>query len=245
MLCSVPLMATPVLDALNGGDLYIAVQPIVDLVKRDIFGYEGLLRCRSGTWKSPPQCLQAAADEGSLGALGRGLRELCTLATPAHCLFVNVNPAEFDEGWLVRPDDPMFSHDRDIYVEVTESVPLSHFRMCHTILHEMRSRGVFLAVDDLGAGYSNLKYIADLKPEIVKLDRSLIAGVTAKSRLDRLLCSLVRLCHDMGARVVCEGIETEEEFRAVLAAGADFAQGYFLARPAYPAPPVDFASLPR
>ena len=245
MLCSRVLMATPVLDALHGGDLYIAVQPIVDLAKRDIFGYEGLLRCRSGTWKSPPQALQAAADEGSLGALGRGLRELCTLATPRHCLFVNVNPAEFDEGWLVRPDDPMFSHDRDIYVELTESVPLSHFRMCHTILHEMRSRGVFLAVDDLGAGYSNLKYIADLQPEVVKLDRSLIAGVTAKSRLDRLLRSLVRLCHDMGSRVVCEGIETEDEFRAVLDAGADFAQGYYLARPAYPPPPVDFARLPR
>ena len=238
-------MATPVLDALKEGDLYIAVQPIIDIQRRDIFGYEGLLRCKSGNWKSPPQILDAANDEGSLGALGRGLRELCTIAAPRSHLFLNVNPAEFDEGWLVRPDDPMFAHDKDIFIELTESVPLSHFRMCHTILHEMRSRGVFLAVDDLGAGYSNLKYIADLQPEIVKLDRSLVAGVTAKSRLDRLLRSLVRLCHDMGARVVCEGIETEDEYRAVVDAGANFAQGYFLARPAYPPPPVDFAKLPR
>jgi len=117
-------------------------------------------------------------------------------------------------------------------------VPLSHFRLCQNILAEVRGRGVFLVVDDLGAGYSNLKYIADLQPRVVKLDRGLVAGLSVQSRLFKLVSAIVVLCHELDALVVAEGIETVEELVAVQEAGANYGQGYLLARPAFPPPPV-------
>jgi EAL domain-containing protein (putative c-di-GMP-specific phosphodiesterase class I) len=99
---------------------------------------------------------------------------------------------------------------------------------------------VHLVVDDLGAGYSNLKYIADLHPRVVKLDRELIAGLSRGTRLFKLVAGIVRLCSELDARVVAEGIETVEELGAVIEAGARYGQGYLLARPANPLPPVSW-----
>jgi EAL domain-containing protein (putative c-di-GMP-specific phosphodiesterase class I) len=219
------------------------MQPIVDLRQHKIFAYEALVRCKSKIFDGPPAILHTAIAEGCLGELGRALRSMASDACPGSHLFLNIHPNEFDEGWLVRPDDPIFSHGQDVFLEVTESVPLSHFRLCQSVLSEIRSKGVYLVVDDLGAGYSNLKYIADLYPEVVKLDRDLIVNVEKQPRLHRLVCSIVRMCEDLGAKVVAEGIETPAELEAVIEAGVHYAQGYLLARPASPAPEVDWTHL--
>jgi len=232
-------------EALDAGALYVALQPIVDLRTGAIFGQEALVRSSEKKYGGPPEILHAAMAEGMLGELGRALRQMAVKACPDVHLFLNVHPKEFDEGWLVRPDDPIFSHDRDIYLEITESVPLSHFQMCNSVLREIRGKGVMLVVDDLGAGYSNLKYIADLSPEVVKLDRELVATLERQPRLQLLVKSIVALCKQLGAKVVAEGIETKEELEAVLATGADFGQGYLLARPAFPAPKIDSTILRR
>jgi EAL domain-containing protein (putative c-di-GMP-specific phosphodiesterase class I) len=230
-------------DALAGQQLYVALQPIVDLRKPEIFGYEALLRSRLPSFPDPPSILRAAIGERRLGQLGRAVRELAVKACPGSTLFLNVDPNEFNEGWLVRPDDPIFSHDHTVYLEITESVPLSHFRWCSSVLGEIRGKGVRLAVDDLGAGYSNLKYIADLSPDVVKLDRELVSGLWKQKRLQKLVTHMVRLCEELGARVVVEGIETADELKAVRDTGAHYGQGYLIARPAYPAPTVNWELL--
>ncbi len=141
-----------------------------------------------------------------------------------------MHPAELNERWIVQPDDPVFQHACDVFLEITESVPLSHFQLCRSILHEVRDRGIYLVVDDLGAGYSNLKYIADLHPRVVKLDRELVAGLVRDSRLFKLVAGIVVMCRELEALVVAEGIETAIELDAVLESGAKFGQGYVLAR---------------
>lgn len=97
-----------------------------------------------------------------------------------------------------------------------------------------------LAIDDFGAGYSNVRYISDLVPDIVKLDRELVHGCKAGSRLFWLMRSLVRLCKEMGAKVVAEGIETLPELASVQSAQVDFAQGYLLAMPGLPLPEAEW-----
>ena len=220
------------------GDLSVVYQPIVSLTTMEPFAYEALVRSDSPHWTSPPKLFEEAIKSGYVGALGRAIRELATTHSPEMPLFLNVNPNEFDESWLVQPDDPIFTHDQPIYLEVTESVPLTHFAYCHSVLREIRGKGVALAVDDLGAGYSNLKYIVDLKPEIVKLDRMLIADLASDRRAQVLVRHMVRLCHELGALVVAEGIEQETEMNVVIDCGAHYGQGYYFARPAYPAPGV-------
>jgi EAL domain-containing protein (putative c-di-GMP-specific phosphodiesterase class I) len=169
------------------------------------------------------------------------IREIALPLVSGQALFVNVHPLELQEGWLVRPDDPIYLHDHDIFIEVTESVPLTHFDLCMNVLRELRARGgVYLVVDDLGAGYSNLKRIADLEPHVVKLDRGLILGIERSRRQQQLVTGVVRLCTDLGARVVAEGIETVDEFLALRDTGAHFGQGYLFARPGLPIPDVNW-----
>lgn len=223
---------------IDARDVFCVFQPIVDLRTQKTFAHEALARTKSPDFDGPMQLFAAAVAENVTGELGRILRAIALEGCTTHPLFLNIHPAELNEKWVVQPDDPIFQHTEDVYLEITEAVPLSHFRLCKDMLNEVRGRGVHLVVDDLGAGYSNLKYIADLAPRVVKLDRGLVAGLTKDSRLFKLVSAIVRLCHELDSTVVAEGIETETELEAVIAAGARYAQGYLLARPAFPPPDI-------
>jgi EAL domain-containing protein (putative c-di-GMP-specific phosphodiesterase class I) len=167
------------------------------------------------------------------------IRELTVKRCGDVPVFTNVHPDELTQRWLIRPDDPIYSHQNDVYIEITESVPFSHFDLCVSMLREIQSRGnVHLVIDDLGAGYSNLQRIVDLAPSIVKLDMQLVRGIDRLPRKQKLIKSIVSMCGDQGARVVAEGIETVPELNAVIDAGVQLGQGYLLARPAYPIPPI-------
>ena len=216
--------------------LRIAFQPIVDIQTRKVYAYEALARSPFPIFAGPQHLYEAAVRAGRVGEMGRLHRVQATKGCADWPLFLNINPNEFDQGWLVRPDDPIFWHKHQVYLEITESALLIYFEQCHSVLAEIRKKRVLLAVDDFGAGYSNLRYISDLTPEIVKLDRVLVAGLKEGSRLFRLVRSIVRLCKEMGAKVVAEGIETVEELAAVESARVDFAQGFLLARPGVPLP---------
>jgi EAL domain-containing protein (putative c-di-GMP-specific phosphodiesterase class I) len=220
----------------------IHFQPIVNLSAREIFAYEALCRPQSDSFKGPQDLIEAATVAGRIGELGRLNRSIAVDRCPGSPLFVNIDPHEFDQPWLVRPDDPIFRHKRSVYLEITETVPLKFFEHCHGVLAELRKKGALLAIDDLGAGFSNLKYIADLEPDIVKLDRDLVRGCEEGSREFGLLKSITRLCHEMQAKVIAEGVETVDELKAVLAAEVDYAQGYLLARPEAPPPAIRWPS---
>lgn len=219
-------------------ELKVVYQPLVDLKTKRVFAYEALVRSKSPEFESPMSLFAAAVQHGCTGELGRIIREMAIEGCPTHPLFLNIHPAELNDKFVVQPNDPIFRHSEDVYLEITEGVPLSHFRLCKSILTEIRGRGVYLVVDDLGAGYSNLRYIADLHPRVVKLDRDLIAALRKGTRMFKLVSAIVVLCRELDAMVVAEGIETAEELEAVQEAGARFGQGYLLARPAFPPPSV-------
>ena len=214
---------------------FIAYQPIVDVRKKVIYAYEALVRCQ--LFKSPPELIEAAVRAGRLGELGRILRERTIADCSDHALFVNIHPDELNERYLVQPDDPIFRHPEELYLELTEAVPLSELDMSAKVLREIGNRGVHVVVDDLGSGYSNLRYLADLKPKVVKIDRELVMNLQPNSRRFTLMRNLVRMCIELGSLVVAEGIETAAELQAVIDCGAHFGQGYVLARPAFPPPP--------
>src|SRR5262249_46644361 len=145
---------------------------------------------------------------------------------------------ELVEHYLIQPDDPIFEHGEEVYLELTEAVPLQRIDLCAQMMQEIQARGVHVVVDDLGSGYSNLRYLADLKPRGVKLDRERVTGLKVGTRRFLLVQGLVNLCNDLGAMVVAECIETPEELGAAIEAGCHLGQGYVLARPASPPPPI-------
>jgi EAL domain-containing protein (putative c-di-GMP-specific phosphodiesterase class I) len=214
-------------------DLSCVYQPIVNLQTGKPFAYEVLARCKVPGLTNPEILFKRAAAERFCGLLGRTLREIGSQGCRGIPLFLNVHPAELGDRFVIQLDDPMYSHDDDVFVEITESVPFTHYDLCNSMLREIRDRGgVHLVVDDLGAGYSNLKRIADLEPTIVKLDRHLVTNLDQNRRQRILVAAVVRMCVDLGCRVVAEGLETWDEVRAVRDCGCHYGQGYALGRPA-------------
>ena len=103
-------------------------QPIVDLTRRRVFAYEALVRPHLHS--SPPALIADGARQGRLGLLGRTLRAASIAGCPDHPLFINVQPDELLEHFLVQPDDPIFNHRSAGYVELTEAVPLQRLDLC-------------------------------------------------------------------------------------------------------------------
>lgn len=220
-------------------DFDVVFQPIVDLRTRRVFAQESLVRCRREHFRSPLTLFDTAVRERTCGRIGRLIREVAFERGAGVALFVNVHPEELASRWLVRPDDPLNYHDAEVFLEITESTAFEYFELCRSVLKEVCARSsAYLVVDDLGAGHSNLKRILDLEPAVVKLDRELVSGIERNRRQQLLVRSVVSLCHDLGALVVAEGIETAAELGAVIDAGADYGQGYLLARPAHPMPRI-------
>lgn len=213
-------------------------QPIVHLQQQRIFAYEALVR--APLYRAPPALIEDSARQGKLGLVGRMLREAALDGCADHPLFLNIHPDELVEHFLVQPDDPIFTHGHGVFLELTEAVPLQRQDLCAQMLHEIQARGVHIVVDDLGSGYSNLRYLADLNPKVVKLDRELVTGLRPGTRRFALVRGLVALCEDLGALVVAECIETKEELAAAMEAGCHLGQGYVLARPASPPPPMSW-----
>jgi len=217
----------------------VVFQPIVDLRSGRVIAQEALARCSLPGLESPTALFTRAEREGACGWLGRAVREVAFARANGRALFVNVHPRELSSRWLVRPDDPLYFHDSDVFLEITEATAFDYFELCMNVLKEVCGRsGAHLVVDDLGAGYSNLTRILELEPRVAKLDRSLVTRLDEDRRKQVLVRKLIELCNELGCRVVCEGIETIGELSAARDCGAQYAQGYLLARPADPPPDV-------
>jgi EAL domain-containing protein (putative c-di-GMP-specific phosphodiesterase class I) len=221
------------------GDVRVVLQPIVDLRSGRLYAYEGLARCALPQFANPAHLFERAAEEEACGRLGRMVRDVLFEQGAGLPLFVNVHPQELRQRWLVQPTDPLFAHDTQVYIEVTESAAIEHFDICMSVLHELRARGgARIVVDDFGAGYADLDRVLALQPDIVKLDMALIRNIDSLPEVQRRVRELIDTCHRLKARVVCEGIETRAELITVIELGADLGQGYLLGRPALPAPSV-------
>lgn len=231
-----PRTSKPSVRRLGVDDIEVLFQPIVDLGNRRIFAYEALTRGKPNV-TDPTELFERATREDAWGRLGRLIREVTFERGADYPLFINIHPAELSARWLVRPDDPIYQHNHQVFLEITESATFTHYETCLSVLKEVRARGnVRLAVDDLGAGYSNLMRVIELEPQVVKLDRQLVTGLESSKKQQRLVCHLAQLCSELGADVVAEGIETADELAAIIDTGVSLGQGYVFARPAYPMP---------
>ena len=227
--------------SITTNDINMVFQPIVEVATGQLFAHEALVRCKLPQYASPPLLFLAAEKERACGHLGRVIRQQTFERCQDTALFVNVHPEELSQRWLVRPDDPLYFHEREVYLEITESAAFTHYDLCMSVLKEICARaGVHLVVDDYGAGHSNLSRILDLNPKIVKLDGALIRGIDKDPRRQIIVRHMVALCVDLGAQVVAECVETVEELKAVADQGVHLAQGYVLARPAFPPAELNF-----
>jgi EAL domain-containing protein (putative c-di-GMP-specific phosphodiesterase class I)/ActR/RegA family two-component response regulator len=213
--------------------LWIAFQPIVDARTGAVTGVEALMRSDEPSLPGPESVLAAAEALRALPVLGRRLRALAGVAAAATPLtvFVNLHPADLLDDDLVDPAASLTRIAPRVVLEVTERAALRGSPALTTRLAELRALGFRIAVDDIGAGYSGLTSFADLMPELVKIDMSLVRGVDASAIKQRTIRSLCSLCHEGGVLVVGEGVETTAERDCLVALGCDLLQGFLLGRP--------------
>ncbi len=222
--------------------LWIAYQPIVDARTGKTFGHEALLRSTEASLPHPGAVLDAAKRLGQLDVLGRAVRDRASepvAADPeAGLLFVNLHVSDLLDPMLTSPESPLSAIAPRVVLEITERAALEEAGDVRARVAELRAMGFRIAIDDLGAGYSGLSSLAQLEPEVVKLDMSLIRGIDANETQQRVVRSMTSLSHEMGMLVVAEGVETPAERDTLIGLGCDLLQGYLLAKPAPAFPAV-------
>jgi len=143
---------------------------------------------------------------------------------------LNVSPAT-----LMSPDlaDWLARHTgRHIVLELTEHAAVDDYEALQRAVHGVQSQGVLVAVDDLGSGFASLRHVVKLRPDIIKLDRSLVSRIDADVALRDLAAALVQFAASSGCTVIAEGIERPEERATCIEIGVRFGQGYLLGAPA-------------
>lgn len=222
--------------------LWLAYQPIVHLTTRTVFGYEALLRSTEATLPHPGAVLDAAEQLGRLDEVGRTVRQKAPvpmgLAPPSALLFVNLHAADLSDETLTSRDAPLTAIASRVVLEITERASLDHVKNVRSKVAQLRELGFRIAIDDLGAGYAGLTAFAQLEPDFVKLDMSLVRGIHQNIVKQKLVRTMADLCRDMGIMVVAEGIEVPEERDVIQEIGCDLIQGYLFARPGKPFPDV-------
>jgi len=232
--------------ALDRDELVVHYQPILDATERSVVAVEALVR-----WQHPErgllgpgEFLDVAEDCGLMGALGdvvvtRALTDVSSSADHRLAVSLNVSAAQLQD----RGDGDTAQHvlatcrrlgldPRRVWVELTESALLDGDTAVDALLG-MQQAGVRLALDDFGTGYASLSQLERIAFDLVKVDRSFVAGLRpGRDQSFRRVEAIVALVHSFGMQCVAEGVETAVQEDALRRFGCDLLQGYRLARPA-------------
>jgi len=219
--------------SLRDRSVYIDYHPIVIAETQEIFGYEALARGVMRSLRSPEVMFDVAAEADLVWELSRLCRSRAiegieTRLRPNELLFLNADPHDFN--------DPAFNEHEVKYpsrvvIEITERTAIKDYPKFRERLKAFREQGFRFAVDDAGSGYAGLGSIANLEPDFIKLDISLINAIDTNFLKQNLVETMVKFANDHGAMVIAEGVEHAEEFNTVRDLGVHLVQGFFLHRP--------------
>lgn len=221
-------------------------QPIVHAQDTShIFAQEALLRGieKDGTLVSPGRIFALARDGELLFLLDSAARRSAIREAGGHgirqTLFVNFTPGSiYDPAYCLRTTiaavDSIGVAHSSIVFEVIESEQIADAEQLRTILDFYRQNGFRVALDDVGAGYSNLNLVHQLRPDFIKLDTELTRDVHKEPYKAVVTDNLVKLAQRLNIRTIAEGIEHPDELQWVREHGVDFVQGYLIAKPASP-----------
>jgi diguanylate cyclase (GGDEF)-like protein len=234
-------------DALARNALHMDFQPFISLSSGEVVGFEALARWNDSELGSvpPTSFIPVAEESGLILPLGRwALRESAAHLAKWDAMYgssvpltlnVNVSPVQIardDVAEAVRDalqaagvDGPRFT------IEITESALIADIEKTRALLARLKAMDLTIAMDDFGTGFSNLANLQTLPIDVVKIDRSFVAGMVGDRDKVAIVRAILSLAGALGMRTVAEGIETAEVGRALADLGCDRGQGYYYARP--------------
>jgi diguanylate cyclase (GGDEF)-like protein len=226
--------------AIARGEFELHYQTIVDVETLECRGAEVLVRWRhpSRGLLPPSRFVDLAEESGLIVPLGEWiLRKACADAAtwPAHIkLSVNLAPAQFEHGDLLAVLRSALAQSGlpagRLKLEITETVLLSSEHI-PALLHEIKSLGISIVLDDFGIGYSSLKYLQMFPIDEIKIDKSFIQSMTNRVDCAAIVSAIAGLGRNLDIETTAEGVETMEQFVFLRTAGCQLAQGYFFSRP--------------
>jgi EAL domain-containing protein (putative c-di-GMP-specific phosphodiesterase class I) len=223
-------------ECFSENHIQIALQPILCSQSRQLIAFEALLRSTHPVLSGPLSVLRAADHHDRIDAVAdivfrrtaAWLRQLPRSVS----LFINLHPDELSEPDRLTRRLQLLSEDASrVVLEITERSRLQSIYGWEESLKRAKEMGFSVAVDDLGSGYSSLSMLADLQPQYIKMDMSIVRGVDASSRKKRMVNMLCRFAEATGSQLIAEGVETAEEAEALTSAGTHLLQGYLFGRP--------------
>lgn len=219
----------------------MAFQPIVDLQANRIDAFEALVRGVSGEGAAS---VLSQVDAANVYAFDQACRvkaiSLASRLGMTQRLNINFLPnAVYEPRACIRATlDAANQHGFDprrLTFEVVESEAIANTGHLLKIIAEYRRQGFMIAIDDFGTGHSSLSRLADLQPDIVKLDRQLIKNCDQDRVRLKIVASAIALCGEIGIKVVVEGVERSGELAALRSVGARFVQGFYFSKPMFEA----------
>ncbi|CAM2157456.1 EAL domain-containing protein [Paraburkholderia tropica] len=225
-------------------EIDFAFQPIVDVSARTVFACEALVRGANG---ESALSVLSQIDDLTRYRFDQYCRQVAIASAAALGLdvFLSIN---FMPNAVYKPEVCIrstldaahangFPIERIIF-ETVEGEYLADRTHLVQIFKAYKEYGFLTAIDDFGAGYSGLALLVDFQPDIIKLDMGLLRGIDTDLVRQRIVRSVISMCHDLGVRVVAEGIETKGERDFFIAHGVSLMQGYFFAKPAFKSIPI-------
>lgn len=232
-------------EAMKREQFELFYQPKIDIKSGRIAGFEALLR-----WKqpgrgfiSPMQFIPIAEETGLIGKLGEWvLRQVCLQiqkwddqGLPPVTIAVNLSTRQLIEGQITETvarilEETGVSPAR-IILEITETVMMQGMNRAVALLGELRRMGLHISVDDFGTGYSSLTYLKRLPVNSIKIDRSFVRDITHDPDDAAITNTIILMGHNLGLRVVAEGVETTEQLEFLRQHGCDEIQGFLISEP--------------
>mgnify|MGYP000203417853 FL=1 len=235
-------------EALAQNQFELHYQPKVDLRTNRISGLEALIR-----WKqpgrgyiSPMQFIPVAEETGLIGKIGewvigevcRQIAEWDAQSVPPLPIAINLSPRQLIEGRITETISRILTDTGTpaarIVLEVTETVMMQEIKKSAAILEELRHLGLQIAVDDFGTGYSSLAYLKRLPINSIKIDRSFVRDVTIDTDDAAITRTIIVMGHNLGLKVIAEGVETKEQMAFLRESECDEVQGFLIATPQPP-----------
>ena len=231
--------------AIKNGEFVLHFQPKIDLSSYRIVGLEALIR-----WQHPEHDLifpgtfiPLAENAGHIVELGDWVVEAsCRQISAWKAAGIPIVPVAINVSGQQLNSDALSKHLAEclnrhgleakcLQIEVTESSLVSNLETARTILEQLAGSGIHIALDDFGTGFSSLGYIKDLPIHTIKIDRSFITNIRNNHDDAVIVASTIALAHNLGMRVVAEGVETSEQLVYLKTSGCDEVQGYLFSRP--------------
>ncbi|MBA2711375.1 MAG: EAL domain-containing protein [Tatlockia sp.] len=240
-------------DALKNKEFYLAYQPLIDLRKNKLVGFEALIRWNSHLLGnvSPVDFIGMAEENGLILEIGKWvLREACKQAMVWHnegyndiTMAVNISGRQFKQTNLPEMVAEILQESKllpkFLELELTESLLVDDIEHAVDTMFKLKDMGTKLVIDDFGTGYSSLSYLKQFPVDKLKIDRSFISELVNAENDAAIARAIINLGHSLNLEVLAEGVETELQKDFIVNHGCDYAQGYYFSRPNIPAELID------